>query len=229
MRALDRINLCPCSEAEAQSLQLSTEQLPSAPSNNSYMHVSGGAISDDHVSSSPSSVRSVAAVTGSVKNRNIPFTHRNNITAGNGVKRQRLSPPYPASSPPALVAVTSVTPTGPSSSTSAVLLSSNSLMLQQHDEYAHQLAGMAAADYRYDLPSNNQYLTPTNIYPAYGHADFQLYSYGANSVGGGVEAQTPDLFPYYHDTNAMSYPLMRTAHYNHVHSMQDGRPYLKRF
>jgi hypothetical protein len=211
---------------EAQSIQLSTEQLAtSLAASSSYLNTSvtdaastSSAENGGHLvssSSSPSSVVSAAVITASAP------VSRTGKTRSARKTKPRVSP-YPVSP-----TVTSVV----ASTSSGSLVVAESVQLNAlpppplQDEYSNPMM-----DYRYDtgLPSSStsnanqhQYLTST-MYSAYNSNEVQLYNYGPNGVaeaanGSGSNHSGGDLYnPYYETDNMAAYPANQLRHYTNL-------------
>lgn len=208
---------------EAQSLQLSSEQLTSSASHptTSYLNSSSAdgvastsSENNGHLVSSSSSPVSVASTAISVP------VSRTGKTRSVRKTKPRTSP-YPVS-PTVAVAASTIGP--------------ESVQQQPHEsDYSNPMM-----DYRYDLQQassssststngNNhqqqQYLTST-LYSAYNSNEVQLYSYGANGVAEAATASgsnhsapaTADLYnPYYETDNmAAAYPSTSLRHYTNL-------------
>ncbi|KAK4029320.1 hypothetical protein OUZ56_022322 [Daphnia magna] len=212
------------SDVEAQSLQLSTEQMATASAASStYLNTSvtdaacSSSTENGHMvssSSSPSSVAS-AAVTAVIS---APVSRTGKTRPARKAK-PRVSP-YPVS--PTITAAVASTSSG---SIVAEPVQLNPLPPPLQDEYSNPMM-----DYRYvndGLPStgNHQYLTST-MYSAYNSNEVQLYNYGPNGVaeaanGSGSNHSGGDLYnPYYETDNMAAYPV--SAPLRHYTNLGEG-------
>jgi hypothetical protein len=225
------------SDVEAQSLQLSTEQLAtSSAAGSSYLNTSvtdaasTSSAENGHLvssSSSPSSVAS-AAVTAVAS---APVSRTGKTRPARKAK-PRVSP-YPAS-PTVTAAAAAAVASSSAGSIVAEAVQLNPLPPPLQEEYSNPMM-----DYRYDagLPSTsvassgNQYLTST-MYSAYNSNEVQLYNYGPNGVaeaanGSGSNHSGGDLYnPYYETDNMAAYPGPATLrHYTNLGEGKSMTPF----
>lgn len=204
------------SDVEAQSLQLSTEQMASSSASSStYLNTSGtdvassSSVDNGHLvssSSSPSSASVVSVVAAT------PAPVSRSSKSRPARKTKPRTSPYPVS-PTVAVAASSIVP--------------ESVQQHPHDEYSNPMM-----DYRYDLQqstsssgNHQQYLTST-MYSAYNSNEVQLYNYGPNGVAeaatGSVSNHSAgELYnPYYETDNMAAYP--GSASLRHYTNLTEG-------
>lgn len=197
---------------EAQSLQLSTEQVATSSASSSvYLNTgadvaSTSSVENSHLVSSSSSPSS-GSVTSAITAPSVPVSRSGKSRPAR--KSKPRTSPYPVS-PTVAVAASSIV--------------SESVVQHPHDEYSNPMM-----DYRYDLQqstsssgNHHQYLTST-MYSAYNSNEVQLYNYGPNGVaeaatGSGSNHSGGDLYnPYYETDNMAAYPGSATLrHYTNL-------------